>query len=133
MPTSKPIRVLLLDDHLDIGKNIQKQILKNFRSPIINQTGNCLIAKKWVNQHQYDLVVLGIDQIHQPLTDFVTYLKVKNSKQKLLILSTKNEEKCASQLSHLGVKGYLTDQISQKGLNEALHQVMIGESVIAND
>lgn len=130
---SKPVRVLLVDDHTLFRSGIRLLLQRNADFEVVGEAADGLEGVKRAKELKPDIVLLDL---HMPglsgLEAIQLILQDTPETHVILLTVSEDAEDLAAGLQS-GASGYLLKNIDADYLLNALRKVMDGESVISSD
>jgi two-component system response regulator DegU len=127
---SKPINIMIADDHLMVREGI-KQLLELDGDIIVNAEADdgvqCIDLLK---QKQTDVLLLDINMPNMNGLQVLKYLREKKVNLKILILTIHNEVEYLARAIDIGVDGYVLKDSESSLLKKAIYCVYNGETFI---
>ena len=128
---SKPIRVLIADDHAIVRQGL-RQILSD--TPDLTAAGeaeNGVQAVQMVRAGEWDVVLMDVSMPDRNGIDALKLIKKEFPRLPVLILSMYPEEQYAIRALKAGAAGYLTKQSAPDLLVTAIRQVASGKKYVS--
>lgn len=128
---SKPIRVLIADDHAIVRQGL-RQILSD--TPDLTVTGeaeNGVQAVQMVRSGEWDVILMDVSMPDRNGIDALKLIKKEFPRLPILILSMYPEEQYAIRALKAGAAGYLTKQSAPDLLVTAIRQVASGKKYVS--
>lgn len=127
-----PIRVLVLEDHVAMLKNLGR-LIENLDSTVL--AGTALSAEEAIVildrlAEPPEVILCDINLPKMSGTDFCRYVKVKYPEIEVLMLTVSEDEDLVLEAVRRGAAGYLVKGIESRKIIEAIHDVHEGGSVI---
>lgn len=127
-----PIRVLVLEDHLAMLKNLSK-LIKD--SPSTQLVSTAISAEEAISiladlEELPDVILCDIGLPKMNGTDFCRYVKVKYPEIEVLILTVFEDDDRVLEAIRRGAAGYLVKGIAGNKILEAIQDIHEGGSVI---
>lgn len=131
--TTKPIKILLVDDHKMIREGI-KSFLEERTDYIVSQEAeNGVEALEKYDQANVDVVITDIMMPEMDGIALTAELIKLNSDAKIIALTMLNENHHIKQMLKTGVMGYLLKNCSEEELIKAIDSVMSGNKYYAEE
>ncbi len=128
--TSRPITVLLADDHAVVRKGIREFLEEDPTLQVIAEASDGAEAWALITQQQPQVAVLDIRMPHLSGVELTRRIKEKNPHVRVLILTAYDEEPYVLALLRAGADGYVLKTAQSSDLLAAVKQVFTGKSVI---
>ena len=128
---SKPIRVLIADDHAIVRQGL-RQILSD--TPDLTVAGEAetgVQAVQLVRSGEWDVVLMDVSMPDRNGIDALKLIKKEYPRLPVLILSMYPEEQYAIRALKAGASGYLTKQSAPDLLVTAIRQVASGKKYVS--
>lgn len=129
-PSSKPIRVLLIDDSSIIRLGLRTVLEDRSDIIIVGEAGNCADGLHAVEKFKPDVVLLDLNLPDKPGFTVCREIVKRHSTIKVLILTSATEERNVHDAVAAGANGYLTKDSDGNALVQAITRVAAGHSVI---
>lgn len=128
---SKPIRVLIADDHSIVRQGL-RQILSDTEDLVVaGEAANGVEALQLVREGEWDVVLMDVSMPDRNGIDALKLLKKEFPRLPVLILSMHPEEHYAIRALKAGASGYLTKQSAPEQLVHAIRQVSNGKKYVS--
>jgi DNA-binding NarL/FixJ family response regulator len=129
---TKPIRILLADDH-DLFRAGIRSLLQSLSGiEIIAETGDGREALRLCKAHQPDVVLMDIMMPQLNGLDATARLAAISPEMHTIILSMNANEEYVLQALRCGAAGYLVKNISPSELEQAIRAVARGETYLSS-
>jgi Response regulator containing a CheY-like receiver domain and an HTH DNA-binding domain len=127
---NKPINIMIADDHSMVREGI-KQLLELDGDIIVTREANngkqCI---ELLDEKQIDVLLLDINMPNMNGLQVLQYIREKNIKVKVLILTIHNEVEYLIRAVEIGVDGYVLKDSDSSVLKKAIFCVHRGEKFI---
>lgn len=130
---SKPINIIIADDHLMVREGI-KQLLELDGDIIVN--GEASDGRQCIEllcNKQTDVLLLDINMPYMNGLQVLQYLKNKKQNIKILILTIHDEVEYLMRAVEMGVDGYVLKDSESSVLKKAIYTIYNGETYIQQD
>ncbi|TFW32345.1 response regulator [Massilia horti] len=124
------IRIVIADDHELIRLGVKKIVRSHPDVRIVGEAANLASALALVGQHAPDVVVLDINLPDYDGLEGLAALLHRFPQQRVVLLSTYDEDKYAVRALRAGAGGYVTKSMAAEELMRAVRQVAAGETYI---
>jgi len=124
------MRILIADDHSIVRKGLKQILVEEFPFAIIEETGDAEgLVKKALSQ-DWDIVITDLSMPGRSGLDAINQIKQQHPKLPILILSMYPEEQYAMRVLKSGASGYLSKDMAQEELVNAVKKVLSGKKYI---
>lgn len=127
----RPIRVLLVDDHLVLRQGLRSLLSQYPDLLVVGETGDEADAIDLAASLQPDVVLLDIRLGRQDGLELARRLRRLQPELRIIILTAYDDETFLLQAAQAGVHGYLLKSASAEVLAEAIRAVHAGERRLA--
>ncbi len=120
------IRILIAEDQKMVRQGLKMMIETDPEMKVLGEADNGREAVELYEQHFYDLVILDI---RMPVMDGLEAAKrilTSNPKQKVLILTTFNDDEYALQALRIGASGYMLKDADADVLHRSIRSCLSG-------
>lgn len=125
---SKPIRVLVADDHMIVRTGIRHVLESETDFVVVGEAGTGSEAISLVSELRPDVVVLDISMPDQSGLEVAARLQSGSTATRILILSMHNNAEYVLESVRAGAHGYLLKDTAAAELRTAIRAVCRGES-----
>lgn len=125
------IKILLVDDHIIVREGLKKILEKETDLEISGEAGNAGEVLDFLKNNECDIVILDINLGARSGLDIVKDIKKINKNIKILVLSIYPEDSFAFNAHKLGVSGYLTKDVSNEELLNAIRRINKGRKYLS--
>lgn len=125
---SKPIRVLVADDHMIVRTGIRHVLESETDFVVVGEAGTGSEAISLTSELQPDVVVLDISMPDQSGLEVAARLHSRSIATRILILSMHNNAEYVLESVRAGAHGYLLKDTAAAELRTAIRAVCRGES-----
>ena len=125
---SKPIRVLVADDHMIVRTGIRHVLESETDFVVVGEAGTGSEAISLVSELRPDVVVLDISMPDQSGLEVAARLHSASTATRILILSMHNNAEYVLESVRAGAHGYLLKDTAAAELRTAIRAVCRGES-----
>jgi DNA-binding NarL/FixJ family response regulator len=126
--TSKPIRVLVADDHMIVRTGIRHVLESETGFEVVGEAANGSEAISLAGELRPDVVVLDISMPDQSGLETAARLRSSDKGPRVLILSMHNNAEYVLESVRAGAHGYLLKDTAATELRQAIRAVCRGES-----
>jgi two-component system, NarL family, nitrate/nitrite response regulator NarL len=131
MTSSKPIELLLVDDHSLFRRGLKALLSTEERFVVTGEAGDIGEALRCLSQRQPDVILLDNHLPGVRGVDAIASLKDLAPRARILILTVSENEADLTAALHGGADGYLLKTVESDQLCQTIVKVMDGESVIS--
>ncbi len=125
--TTKPIRVILVDDHPIVRNGIRGLLEKASDIQIVGEADNGEAALRLVEEGNADVLLLDMELPDIPGTQVALKVTQSHPELKILSLSAHDDSVYVRQLLELGAAGYLMKEEAPEVILEAVRGVARGQ------
>lgn len=126
-------RFLLIDDHSIIRTGVALVLNDLYVSCVIDEAAGGDEGMEFVKQNNYDLVVLDLNMPHTDSASLISALLFRNPSLHILIFTMAAESIFAKHYLKMGVRGFISKDVSKDELKRAITQVMAGKTYLSQD
>ncbi len=130
--TSKPIRVLLSDDHTLVREGLRSLLTKIPNVSVVAETGNGQEALAFAKKLQPDIAILDISMPGLNGLELAERLRKEIPNIHVIILSMHAQEDFVRKALRVGAVGYILKNASPTELEDALKSALKGEYYLSN-
>jgi len=127
---SKPIRVMIADDHSMVREGIKQLLELEGDITVVAEASNGKECIEQLDEEQTDVLLLDINMPNMNGLQVLQCLRENNRKVKVLILTIHNEVEYLVRAVEIGVDGYVLKDSNSSVLKKAINTVYNGESFI---
>jgi len=127
---SKPIKVMIADDHSMVREGIKQLLELDGDITVVAEANNGKECIELLDEDKIDVLLLDINMPFMNGLQVLQYLREKNKKVKVLILTIHNEVEYLVRAVEIGVDGYVLKDSNSSVLKKAIYTVYNGESFI---
>ena len=124
---SKPIRVLLIDDHAVVRSGLRMLVESHPGLKVAGEAANRTEALAIAKREQPDVILLDLDMNNDNGLDFLPQLLAATRRARVLILTGVRDPEAYSQAIRLGASGLLLKEKAAEILLKAIEKVYAGE------
>jgi two-component system, NarL family, invasion response regulator UvrY len=128
---SKPIRVLIADDHAIVRQGLRQILSDTPDLTVAGEAENGVQAVNMVRSGEWDVVLMDVSMPDRNGIDALKLIKKEFPRLPVLILSMYPEEQYAIRALKAGAAGYLTKQSAPELLVTAIRQVASGKKYVS--
>lgn len=128
---SKPIRVLIADDHAIVRQGLRQILSDTPDLTVAGEAENGVQAVNMVRAGDWDVVLMDVSMPDRNGIDALKLIKKEFPRLPVLILSMYPEEQYAIRALKAGAAGYLTKQSAPELLVTAIRQVASGKKYVS--
>ena len=128
---SKPIRVLIADDHAIVRQGLRQILSDTADLTVAGEAENGVQAVQLVRSGEWDVVLMDVSMPDRNGIDALKLIKKEYPRLPVLILSMYPEEQYAIRALKAGAAGYLTKQSAPELLVTAIRQVASGKKYVS--
>lgn len=131
-PTS-PVRILVVDDHTLFRRGLTALLSREARFEVVGDAADAGEALRRVQELQPDLILLDNHLPGVRGVDALPALREAAPSARVLMLTVSEDERDLADALKAGAAGYLLKTVEGDALAAAIHRVMRGESVVADE
>ena len=128
---SKPIRVLIADNHAIVRQGLRQILSDTPDLTVAGEAENGVQAVNMVRAGEWDVVLMDVSMPDRNGIDALKLIKKEFPRLPVLILSMYPEEQYAIRALKAGAAGYLTKQSAPELLVTAIRQVASGKKYVS--
>jgi DNA-binding NarL/FixJ family response regulator len=126
-----PIRVVLADDHAVVRKGIREFLENAGDIEVVAEAGDGEEALRLVAEHEPDIAILDIRMPHVTGIEATRRIAAGNSRTRVLILSSYDDDPYIFALLSAGASGYVLKTASGEEIVRAVRTVQRGEAALS--
>ncbi len=127
---TKPVRILLVDDHLVVRKGIQLVLETSDEFLVVGEAENGEQALALSSQAQPDIVLMDIQMEGMNGIETTRALLTEQPSIKVIALSTFANRDAVAGMIEAGARGYLLKDVSANDLTSAILRISTGEILL---
>jgi two-component system nitrate/nitrite response regulator NarL len=127
MPQTKPISVLLIDDHAVVRSGLRMLVESRSGLKVAGEAANRAEALAIAKQEQPDIILLDLDMQNDNGLNFLPHLLAAAGRARVLILTGVRDPDAYNQAIRLGASGLLLKEKAPDVLLKAIEKVHAGE------
>jgi two-component system nitrate/nitrite response regulator NarL len=131
--SSKPIRILLVDDHPVVRKGLSSYLSNYGQVSIIGEASDGQEALRKARELSPDLVLMDIDMPRMNGLTAADTLRKENPKIKVLVLSMYSDTDNVLRILQSGARGFVLKQAPTDDLIKAIESINSGETFFSPD
>jgi len=132
MSKSKPITVLLVDDHQIVRVGFRRLIETTSDIRVLAEAQSGEESYQLVNDLRPDIIIMDINMPGIGGLEAIGRLRKRNVKEKIIALTVHETEPFPSRVLAAGVQGYLSKRCAPQELIQAIRKVYRGETFVTN-
>jgi two-component system invasion response regulator UvrY len=129
---SKPITVLLVDDHQIVRVGFRRLIETTGDIRVLAEAQSGEESYQLVNDLRPDIIIMDINMPGIGGLEAIGRLRKRNVKQKIIALTVHETEPFPSRVLAAGAQGYLSKRCAPQELIQAIRKVYRGETFVTN-
>lgn len=133
MLTSAPIRILVVDDHTLFRRGLTALLAREPQFEVVGDAADAGEALRRVRELQPDLILLDNHLPGVRGVDALPSLREAAPAARVLMLTVSEDEQDLGDALRAGAAGYLLKTIEGDALAAAIHRVMRGDHVVADE
>jgi len=128
---SKPIRLVLIDDHGLCRRGLAELLEHKAGMQVLGATGDPDEAERILQQQQPDLLIMDLRMPQMDGLDLLERLRAAGCAPPTIILTMSDSEQDLSRALRAEVRGYLLKDMDPDAVINSIHRAALGELVIA--
>jgi len=132
MSKSKPITVLLVDDHQIVRVGFRRLIETTSDIRVLAEAQSGEESYQLVNDLRPDIIIMDINMPGIGGLEAIGRLRKRNVKEKIIALTVHETEPFPSRVLAAGAQGYLSKRCAPQELIQAIRKVHRGETFVTN-
>lgn len=125
------LRFLVVDDHPVIGMAMELLIKKHFQKSTIDKVNGGKDALQILKKEKYDLIILDVNLPDYDILSLIPNIFRINESQSILIFTMSPENILAKRLFSMNVMGFLSKNVDDDEIVNAIRKVLSGERYIS--
>lgn len=126
----KPVRVILVDDDINMRKVISHELLADLRIDLVAQGTSLREGRRLVQQHEFEVLLVDLNLGDGSGLDLIEHLKTVRPLAEAVVISAMEDEQHALHAFELGATGYLVKNSWFGNFPQAVLQVVNGGASI---
>ncbi len=126
-PESKPVKVMLVEDHQMFREWLAQMITKDRSFTICGEADNIQGAMQAIQAQRPDIAIIDITLRGSSGLELIKDLKASGAAIPVLVLSMHDETLYAERVLRAGARGYITKHEASSTLLKAIRHVLSGE------
>lgn len=127
---SKPIRVILADDHAVVRQGIRRVLDEDGGFEIVAEAGDLDSVHRYVRGHHPDVLVLDLNMPGGPVIRDIPKLREEAPETEIVVLTMESEPIYAREALSNGARGYVLKDAAEDELVTAIREAATGESYL---
>ena len=127
MPHAKPIRIVIVDDHVIVRAGLRMLIENHGGLTVVGEAGTGVDALAVTEKEQPDIILLDLDIGGESGLDFLRELLVSAPRTRVLVLTGVRDPEAHKRAVHLGAMGLVFKDKAAEVLIKAIEKVHAGE------
>lgn len=128
---SRPIRVILIDDHTLFRKGLAELIERHGRIEVVAMTGNPHEARSLLETHKPDVALVDLNMPEIDGITLVAALREEGYTLPILLLTVSDAQEDLAAALRAGARGYLLKDMEPDDVEDAIQRAARGETVVA--
>lgn len=130
LPASKPVRVLLADDHAVVLEGLVAMIGRQPDMVVVAETDSGANAVELWAAHRPDVALIDLRMPELDGVGVITAIRSMDAAARVIILSTYDTEEDVYQAIRAGARGYLLKDARRAEVLDAIRRVHAGETLL---
>ncbi|MBN2045373.1 MAG: response regulator transcription factor [Anaerolineales bacterium] len=126
-----PVRILIVDDHMIVRQGLKLIFETEPSVEVVGEAGNGLIGVEQARELAPDIILMDLQMPEMDGLTAVRAILSENPGQKIIILTTFNEDELMYQCLQLGAKGFLLKDTGREALMNTIHAAVRGETLLS--
>ena len=126
-----PIRILIVDDHMIVRQGLKLIFETEDSVEVVGEAENGLIGVELAGELAPDIILMDLQMPEMDGLNAVREILAENPAQKIIILTTFNEDELMYECLHLGAKGFLLKDTGREALMNTIHAAMRGDTLLS--
>ncbi len=128
--TTRPVRVLLVDDDANMRHVISNELLADLRTDVVAQGASMREGRKLISQCEFDVMLIDLNLGDGNGFDLIEHMKTIRPLAEAIVISAMEDEQHALHAFELGATGYLVKNSWFGNFSQAVLQVVNGGASI---
>lgn len=128
--TSRPVRVILIDDDANIRNTMAYELLQDLRCDLVAQAGSVREGKRLILRYEFDVMLVDLKLGDGTGFDLINHMKQVRPMAEAIVISNLEDEQHALRAFELGATGYLIKNSWFGNIPQAVLQVVNGGASI---
>ena len=126
-------KIIIVDDHLIFRQGLTSIITSENIATVIGEASNGIEFMELISKMKPDIVLMDIDMPHMNGLDATEKAMQLIPELKIIVFSMFSDEEYYHKMIERGVKGFILKTSGINELENAIHEVMRGESYFSNE
>jgi len=126
MPVSKPLKIILADDHAMVRRGIKKILQEDPGVLVIDEAGDGVELLEKLKTVSPDLAIVDISMPRMGGLEATTRIKKHCPKIKILILTMHRDKEFLERAMEIGADGYILKEEMDIDLHQAIEDISAG-------
>ena len=128
--TTKPVRVVLVDDDANIRHVISSELMSDLRCDLVGQGGSMREGRRLISTCEFDVMLVDLNLGDGNGFELIEHLKTVRPMAEAIVISAMEDEQHALHAFELGATGYLVKNSWFGSFSQAVLQVVNGGASI---
>lgn len=133
LPTSRQIRILLVDDHAIVREGYRSLLQKQDDMTVVGEACDGNEAYARYQETEPDIVIMDLTMPGQGGLEAIARIRQRYASAKILVFSMHQNATFAQQATRAGARGYITKSSDPESLVRAIYEVMKGRLALSPD
>jgi DNA-binding NarL/FixJ family response regulator len=125
------IRILIVDDHTIVREGLKTILATALNIEVVAEAASVPEAQAILKTQSFDVILLDLTLRDRSGMELLKFVKAKNLKQPVLILSSFGEDQFAVQALKAGADGYLNKESAPELLISAIERAASGKKFVS--
>lgn len=125
------MRILIADDHEIVRKGLKQILIEHYGDVLIEEASNGEILVEKALAEDWDIVISDISMPKMNGLEALRRIKEIKPEIPMLMLSVHSEDQYALRVMKAGAHGYMTKDLAQQELVNAVEKVLLGKKFIS--
>ena len=131
-PSSKPVRVLIVDDHPVVRDGIRRTIEREEHMVVCGEAASASEALAILENERCDLAIVDISMEGRSGLDLVKEITTRGLECPVLVFTVHDDASYAERALRAGARGYVLKQDGPKEVTAALRRILAGEVYVCD-
>ncbi len=127
------MRILIADDHEIVRKGLKQILLEHYSNAYVEEASNGEVLVSKALQSDWNIIISDISMPRMNGLEALHQIKVSKPTIPMLMLSIHSEDEYALRAMKAGAHGYLTKDLAQQELVNAVEKVLSGKKFISHE
>ena len=129
--SESPVRILIVDDHMIVRQGLKLIFETESSIEVVGEAENGRIGVEKASEFAPDIILMDLQMPEMDGLNAVRTILSENPDQKIIILTTFNEDELMYECLQLGAKGFLLKDTGREALMNTIHAAMRGDTLLS--